>query len=251
MQDTDAHLIRETVLGKLLGDPERYLSEYAARFGNVLNADDAATLFDEYNADRARYRVAVHPSATWIRDELFRRAPLELAPEGRNRIVFTAGGNAVGKSTAISFAGSRTRAQCVFDSTFSNPVHAQELIDRALIAEKRITILHVNRPLDDALVAMLGRAKDEGRLVTIDQMIHSHRGAAETVRCLWNTFGDDFRFEFTFVENSSTGGIGEGTVENLARKDYTGIRELLDEILNAERTSGRLDEASYRQVRRR
>src|ERR1035438_7567555 len=43
-------------------------------------------LFAEYNEDRAKYRVAVHPAATWIRDELFRRALAETAPEGRNRV---------------------------------------------------------------------------------------------------------------------------------------------------------------------
>jgi hypothetical protein len=51
-------------LRKLRENPEPYLAEYASKFGNVLNADDAATLFDEYNQDRAAYRVAVHPAAT-------------------------------------------------------------------------------------------------------------------------------------------------------------------------------------------
>lgn len=71
LADADAQRVRATVLNKLAADSARYLSEYSERFENVLNADDAATLFGEYNADRARYRVAVHPAATWIRDELF------------------------------------------------------------------------------------------------------------------------------------------------------------------------------------
>ena len=48
------------MLNELAADSERYLAQYAERFGNVLNADDAATLFDEYNQDRARYRLAMH-----------------------------------------------------------------------------------------------------------------------------------------------------------------------------------------------
>jgi len=152
MQDPDVQLIREIVLGKLQGDPERYLAEYTARFGNVLNADDAATLFDEYNADRARYRVAVHPAATWIRDELFRRALAEFAPQGKDSVVFTAGSNAAGKSTAIALTEVHRKAHSIFDSTFSNPDHACVLIEQTLAAEKRIIILYIHRPLNDAMM---------------------------------------------------------------------------------------------------
>jgi hypothetical protein len=243
--------VRETTLRRLHGDPERYLTEYTARFGNVLNADDAATLFDEYNADRARYRVAVHPAATWIRDELFRRALGVRAPQGRNRVVFTAGSNAAGKSTAIEFSAARTLAQCVFDSTLSNPEHAETLIRQALTADKRISIVHVNRPLDDALLGMLERGRHEGRVVTIEQMIRSHRGAAETVQSLWGNFRNDFRFEFIFVANSSDLGARNVSVESVSPKDYTEIRELLNGILDTELRTGRLDETTYRQVLRR
>jgi hypothetical protein len=109
-----------------------YLDEYTKRFGNVLNADDAATLFDEYNRDPAKYRVAIHPTATWIRDELLRRALAVQSPEGKNRVVFTAGGNAAGKSTALAVTGSTKHAQVVFDSTVSNLDHAKRLTDQAL-----------------------------------------------------------------------------------------------------------------------
>jgi len=67
---------------------------------------------------------------------------------------------------------------------FQQPRHARGLVDRALAAVKRITILYVARPLEDALIGMLDRARTEGRLVTIDQLIHSLRGAAETVCAL-------------------------------------------------------------------
>jgi hypothetical protein len=175
--------VRETTLRRLHGDPERYLTEYTARFGNVLNADDAATLFDEYNADRARYRVAVHPAATWIRDELFRRALAAPDTEGKDSVVFTAGSNAAGKSTAIALTQVRLQAKCIFDSTLSNPDHAGSLIDQTLAAGWRIIVLYVNRPLDDAMMGMLERSRVEGRVVQINQMIDSHRGAAETVCC--------------------------------------------------------------------
>lgn len=168
----------------------------------MLNADDAATLFEEYNQDREKYRVAVHPAATWIRDELFRRALKEKLPKERSRVLFTAGSNAAGKSTALSFTQEAIRAQAVFDSTFSNPAHARHLIDQALAAGKRITVLYVNRRLEETLLGMLERAGREGRVVTIDQMLNSHQGAVNSVRALWQEFGADTRVQFRFVENS-------------------------------------------------
>ena len=167
--EPDELRVREETLRKLRTNPEAYLADYSRKFGNVLNADDAATLFDEYNQDRATYRVAVHPAATWIRDELFRRVLAERAPEGRNRVVFTAGGNAAGKSTALAVTGIAKRAQVVFDSTFSNPEHAQRLMERALAAGKTITVVYVSRPIEEIFGAMLDRAQEQGREVTIEQ----------------------------------------------------------------------------------
>jgi hypothetical protein len=60
-----------------------------------------------------------------------------------------------------------------------------------------------------------------------------HIAARRTVRSLWSKFGADFRFEFTFVANSSAGSARR-SVESVAAKDYSGIRALLDEILDAE-----------------
>ena len=98
--DADEVRCQKETLRKLHSEPERYLAEYTLRFRNVLNADDAATLFDEYNQEPAKFRVAVHPAATWIRDELFRRALRQKVEDAfKNRVTFTAGGNAAGKST--------------------------------------------------------------------------------------------------------------------------------------------------------
>ncbi len=249
LQDGDAQAVREAVLLDLGRAGEAYLSDYSRRFGNILNADDAATLFAPYNADRARFRVAVHPAATWIRDESFERALAHQAPEGRNRVVFTAGGNAAGKSTAIEFSGSVRRAQVILDSTFSNPAHAAALVNRALVAGKRVTILHVDRPLEDALIGMLERGRAVGRLVTVNQLIRSREGAVDSVRQLWKAFERDPRFEFTFIRNSEESGTQESSFDSLVTREYTIYRELLDGILDAGFRAGTIDEATYRHVR--
>jgi hypothetical protein len=211
LTDAEAEEVRIPVLEKLAADSARYLSEYSARFDNVLNADDAATLFDEYNGDRARYRVAVHPAATWVRDELFRQRLTAASGEGAY-IVFTAGCNAAGKTKVIRSSRVCKSAHAVFDSTFSNLGHARRLVARALVANWRITVLHIDRPLDEALPGILERSRFEGRLVRIGQIVHSHRGAPETVRALWNDFQDDYRIVFRFVANTAHG-VRPGSLE--------------------------------------
>jgi hypothetical protein len=247
LPDIAAQAVRESVLYDLAADPERYLSDYSNRFGNVLNADNAATLFEPYNRDRARFRVAVNPAATWLRDELFRRALANQPAFGKRSIVFTAGGNAAGKSTALEFAGTGRDALAVFDSTLSNPVYALDLIHRTLAARKTVILLYVDRPLDDALMGMLERARHQGRVVSIDQLIRSHRGAAETIRLLWNEFRDDDRCAFRFIANSSAG-ASEGSIERAQPRDYTQMKNYLYELLESEYRAGRITCATFDRV---
>ncbi|HXB69203.1 MAG TPA: zeta toxin family protein [Candidatus Acidoferrales bacterium] len=245
--DPDEERVRHEILKKLEADRKGYLARYTRRFGNVLNADDAATLFDEYNKDPAKYRVAVHPAATWVRDELFSQALAAEAPKGKNRVVFTAGGNAVGKSTALAVTGIAKRAQVVFDSTFSNPEHAQRLVDQALGAVKTITVVFISRPLDETFRAMLDRARVQGRIVTIEQLIGSHRGAAQTVRELWRQLEHNASVEFVFIDNSGSG-AREGTIELASPQGYTEVRKHLHELRDTEYQAGRITEETYRRI---
>jgi hypothetical protein len=140
-EESDEEHVRRVTWEKLQADPEGYLAEDTGRFANVLNADDAATLFEEYNQDPMQYRVAVHRAATWIRDELFRRALEMNISDEKDRVAYTAGSNAAGKSTALAFTGADRQSQVVFDSTLSNPEHARRLVDQALAAGRRVSIL--------------------------------------------------------------------------------------------------------------
>jgi Zeta toxin len=144
--------------------------------------------------------VVSHAAAQWIRDELFRRALAEPAETGSNRVVFTAGGNASGKSSTVAASDADAVAQIVLDSTLSNPEHAGRLLKEALEPGKAVTVHYVNRPLSDALMGMIERAGNEGRVVTVDQLIKSQRGAAETARGLWDEYRQDPRVPFHFLD---------------------------------------------------
>jgi hypothetical protein len=73
----------ESFLDELRSDPARFSDEYKRRFGNILNADDAATLFDRYNASPLTMRTVVHPAATELRDSLLQERLAEDAPQER------------------------------------------------------------------------------------------------------------------------------------------------------------------------
>ncbi len=163
-------------------------------------------------------------------------------------MVFTAGSNAAGKSTAIALTEVHRDAHAIFDSTFSNPEHARVLIEQTLAAGKRIIILYIDRPLNDAMLGMLERSRSEGRVVHIDQLVNSHRGASEAVRLLWNRYREDSRFAFRFVANSM-GGTREDSIELTRPRDYTQIRKDLHELLDSEYRAGRIGKAIYDRVR--
>jgi hypothetical protein len=171
----------ESFLDELRSDPARFSDEYKRRFGNILNADDAATLFDRYNASPLTMRTVVHPAATELRDSLLQERLAEDAPPGKNFVLFTAGGNATGKSTIALLSGAASAAHAVFDSTLSNPDEARKLVNQTLAAGKEVHIYHVSRPLDETLYGMIERSKGEGRVVSIPQLLRSTQHSAATV----------------------------------------------------------------------
>jgi hypothetical protein len=99
---------------------------------------------------------------------------------GKNFVLFTAGGNATGKSTIALLSGAASAAHAVFDSTLSNPDEARKLVNQTLAAGKGVHIYHV-RPLDETLYGMIERSKGEGRVVSIPQLLRSTQHSAATV----------------------------------------------------------------------
>jgi hypothetical protein len=121
-------------------------------------------------------------------------------------------------------------------------------MEQVLSAGKPVTVLHVSRRLEEIFPAMLDRAKQEGRVVTIEQMVGSHRGSAQAVRDLSRSFEQNPSIEFVFIDNSSYG-AREGAIELAAPQDYTEIRKLLYDLLDREHEAGRITEEIYRRIR--
>jgi hypothetical protein len=88
--------MRERFLAQLRADAEGFLFDITARFGNVLNADNAANPLRRLQPESGAVSGSRPSGATSIRDELFSRALQQ--GTGDDRIVFMAGGNAAGKT---------------------------------------------------------------------------------------------------------------------------------------------------------
>jgi UDP-N-acetylmuramoylalanine--D-glutamate ligase len=196
-------------------------ADAAAVRANVLNADNAAELFPECAASlasRAQFGPAVHRAAQWVRDELFTRA---LADPNVREVVFTAGGNGVGKSTG------GPSGDLVMDTTLSNPEHSTRLVQAALDAGKSVHIVYTYRPIEQAFEAVLDRARIEGRTVSVGTTIETHEGAAQTMRSLFEKYAGNPDVRFRFIDNS---------IALTLKQDYRESREQLYGILESHRT---------------
>lgn len=224
----NAQDVRAAALQALHADPEKFLAEYTRRFGNVLNADSAAELFPEYAASlesRARFRVAVHPAAQWVRDELFARA---LADPLVKEVVFTAGGNGAGK-TSTGVLG-----DVIYDSTLNNLEHATKIINQVLAVGKQIQVFYVFRPISAAFRGVLERAANQGRTVAVDTIIKTHTEAAKTAAALHDAYEDDARIAVRFVDNSAPVPVS-ADVALTRKEDYASRRDELYAILEQHR----------------
>ncbi|MGA2595115.1 MAG: UDP-N-acetylmuramoyl-L-alanine--D-glutamate ligase [Bryobacteraceae bacterium] len=227
-RSAEAAEVRANALRRTRDDPEGLLAEYTRRFGNILNADNAAELFPEYaasRASRAQFRPAVHPAAQWVRDELFARA---LKDPKIGEVIFTAGGNGAGKST-----GGLT-GDVVMDTTLSNPEYSEKLIEAAVNAGKSVHVVYTYRPIEQAFEGVLDRARLEGRTVSIGTLIGTHQGAADTVRSLAEKYAGHPDVRFWFIDNSGANPV-PGSIALTWKQDYLESREQLYAILESQR----------------
>jgi len=232
--------IQQRAIEALQADPEGFARRYREQFGNVLNADNASELFEEYRQDRARRVQAVRAPAGALVDYLFREG---LADPDISAVLFTAGGNASGKSSGIPDAGDRDGV-LVMDSTFSSQEPSFAKVDAALDAGHPVSIRYVFRAPEEALAASLTRARDTTRTVTLRGLIHTHMGSRRTVLEASERYPD---VEITVRENTAGGPVARDLAW-LREEEYDDVDVLLPALrsaLDAEYDAGRISDAIY------
>ncbi len=210
---------------------EEAIALYREKFGNVINADNVRELSKDYapggievneprtNAARGMWSNAVHEPASALVKEIYRRELKKRpGPDQLELVVFTAGGTAAGKSTAVKsspkIAGIVQAAQIVYDSTLAGRRSAGERIEQALEAGKKVSIVFVYRdPLEAFVNGALGQVDRMGRTLPLEVYLQSHLGAPKVTLELAKKYRGDDRVAISVIDNSR--GRGNAAVTDL------------------------------------
>lgn len=254
---------------------EEAIALYREKFGNVINADNARELSKDYapggievnepqtNAARGMWSNAVHePASALVKEIYLRELKKRPGPDQLELVVFTAGGTAAGKSTAVrsspKIAGIVQAAQIVYDSTLAGRRSAGDRIKQALEAGKKVSIVFVYRdPLEAFVNGALGQVDRMGRTIPLEVYLQSHLGAPRVTLELAKKYRDDDRVAISVIDNSR--GRGNAAVTDLeflqrVSKKYTerGLRAKLTAALEdayekgKRREKGGISETVYR-----
>jgi len=215
----------------LENNTDEAIALYQTRFGKEINADNARELSKDYapggieatdprtKAARALWSNAVHEPASALVKEIYRRKLREGAgPDQLDWVIFTAGGTAAGKTTAIkavpAIAGIMQAAQIIYDSTLSSLPSSSIRIRQALEAGKKVSIIYVHRdPVEAFVNGSLSQPDRMGRTIPLEVFLGTHIGAPKVVLHLAEQYKGDPRVAIGVIDNSR--GRGKAVVADL------------------------------------
>lgn len=211
---------------------EEMIAEYERRFGNTLDVDDARELFPAYTKDlesRGTMVQAVHEPASALVLEMYRR---KLAQKGgSDNVMFLAGGAGSGKSTALQNFRPGEKLLLQFDSVMANFSSAVKRIEQALAAGRKVQVMFVYSPFEQATAQMINRAQAKGRTVPAEVHAQGHFEAPRVLLQLAEKYEGDPRVRIRVID--STGPAGNARIvgiDFLADKLQSDIGRLVDEV---------------------
>lgn len=250
----DSADVQVRAIAALSKDPDKYREDYLKRFGRVLNADNASELFEDYARSeeaRAKLGVAVRAPAGALVDSLFEYLLAADPTTAEPVVVFTAGGNASGKSSGVA---DEKDADIIFDSTFSNLPQSQANVEKALDAGRDVRVRYVWRDpvramVDGALPRAMGEAN--GRTVTARGLAATHIGSRETVLALAKAYAGDPRVTFAVRKNIEDDLVKRDVkwLEQQAYNERSELETRLFDALETEHDAGRISDAVYEGTR--
>jgi len=197
--------IEELAYRKIAKNPEKIVNESIQKYGKVVNADNLKKEFKDVGY-RGVNSADVHEPASWLSKKIW-NILLKKNPE--QYAVLYAGGSGTGKTSAIKnipeLKEVGKKASAIFDSNLSKFDTAKKRIEESLNAGKEPMVVYVYRePIEsfvDGVVKRMKTNKEEmGRIVPVKVIAENHIGSLETIKKLFNKYGDDVNFYF--VDNS-------------------------------------------------
>jgi cobalamin-dependent methionine synthase I/methionine synthase I (cobalamin-dependent) len=224
---------------ELAADPEAAAAEYKKRFGIVLDRNSVQEISPDYAAtreSRQKWSVATLEPAGALVDWMFEKIVTEAAPG--QAIVFNAGGQGSGKTTATRVLPDNPHVILIMDGTLQNLNRSRLHLQRCFAAALRVEIRFIYCPWPKAIGNMLKRTlKDEGggRVVPLRRAVGGHFQAARTTLTLAEEFSSTEDAKVLVVDNSDrppvirtlewlAGHLNE-SIENLLQTGHTIIHE--------------------------
>lgn len=187
----------------LAGDLESAARKYEAKFGNVLDRNNAQELSTDFAASRESRQLhsvdTLEPAGAFV-DWYFSKKLKEL-PEG-SYVIFNAGGQGSGKTTAtVAFAD--PGADLIMDGTLQNQDRSEAHVLAALEAKHDVVVRFVFSPWEKALINIMRRsALEGGRIVPLNRAAKGHFQAARTSLYLWQSLKERAGFGLQILDNS-------------------------------------------------
>ncbi len=198
--------IERKFAAELASDLEAAARRYKAQFGIVLDRNNVQELSPDYaksRESRQKWGVATLEPAGAFVDWYFERDIANL-PE-KSQIVFLAGGQASGKTTATENLD--MPADLIMDGTLQNQARSLVHIEAAL-ERHCVEIRFVYRPWYKAVKGILRRGAEEGgRIVPLKRAAGGHHHSGRTSLHIFNRFKNDKDIALTVIDNSKFGKI--------------------------------------------
>ena len=181
-----------------------------ARGPLIISSDDMRDLFPPFAASkggRSIHAQSVQEAVSAISAELYRRALEVDDPRGFNTVLFTAGGVASGKTTAIQTIDevkhAAMAAQIIYDGIMRTYENSLRRMNMALDADKLVGVVYVFTPIEKSAVWLVDRAVETGRVVQADVAGRSHWQAPHTFLKLIEGFDGNDAVSFRLIDKSS------------------------------------------------
>lgn len=235
-------------------DPKKAMLEYRAKFGNVLNADNAKELSPDYQKDRT-LAAAVHEPASWLVKQLYNEELATVRPDKLNTVFFTAGGAGSGKTTAIEgdpqTKATLSKVQVIYDGTLRPAAAAAKKIDQALQAGKEVVIMYVHRdPVDAFVNGVLPRAERIGRTVPMREFANQYLSIQQSMQDLQEKYKDNKMFTLGVIDNSyGKGNAKVSSLDKLSPVTHASVEHMVSDLkgyLKESYDKGRISEKVYR-----
>jgi hypothetical protein len=220
--------------------------------GKVLNTDTARELSEDYQKDRTK-SAAVHEPASAFIKALYKQKLEEPIKNGKDVVLFTAGGTGAGKSSAIKnipeIQAISDHAKLVYDTNSNKAETAISKIQQALDTGHRIVMTYVHRdPVEALKNGALPRAMRMGRTVPLSAHLETHVGAPASVLKIAEHFKDNPNFKIRAIDNTrGRTEAREMPVENLHKIAYNKdeLNAELHQALEHEYTTGKISREVY------